>query len=922
LSRKVRYTILIILALTILAGGAVAGLFLILPNYIESEILPEIAHKAGTEISAEVRNIGLSGADVAGLKVGGKEVPGLTIDSIQIDYTLPGLLRKRVKQISISGVTLHLTLQDGRLTVPGTQFPDSPEGQRKDVAASSADLSALLDLGALAVNHGVVIIEADGETIRVPFQLEVSPARDKEKIITADIDMYPQGQLIRCKAQADLAQNKLTLSVKADDLNPRCLSGNAGLGPDFSMQGGVGLEANASLTLSPFVLTSLSTAIDLRNAEVRYKNIRLENGRNDAGAAAPLQIKADQQNGDTWHLTTSSLEIAFQDLFFRVGDLDAEMATANDALTVTGIFAIGLPKFGTAAEKTGLAAERFVDLQGNVNLNRDSKGDWNFKISSSQQDRGKKQLGMPFKDGAISYTLPQFLITGSGAGTEGKLQYEAQVTGISATTPQLKITIPEISLIGDALIAQRDTAEEIASFMIQVAEADIGIAKKTQIRAPLLSVSGKVKSDAEKGIQVGGIAKLVDGSMNETQSEIKLKGVQGVLPIQWPQAGKVQKGNLSVQEVSWQGTDLGAVHATVKQNGAGVVFNGVHENKLAPGLKIDFQGMARLAADNGVASEVAFKVPQYKTAAVIDLGKVYPAVKGFTFDGALKLSGNVTYAHEQLRSSMQLALTGADVVGKDKGAAAIRGIDLNLFFPDLLAFRSAPQQRLSFQEASFGDLSTGEGAIEFQVESPASVLIEKSGITWCDGKIYTQAMRFSPAVKDYDLTIYCDRLSFAKLLAQFGAANAEGKGRVNGRIPVRITNGKISFHDGFLYSTPGEGGLIHMPDTKNLTAGIPMDSPQFSQLDLASEALKDFVYEWAKLDLNTEGEDLLLHMQLDGKPQNPLPFVYRKDTGLFVRVGKDQRGSIFQGIQLDVNFRLPLDKILYYGTSIKKLFEQ
>ncbi len=920
---KVKYSIVIVLASVILAWVAVTGVYLILPRYIESEILPMVSQKTGVDITGEVRRIGLDSADVAGLKIGDRESPGLTIDSIRFDYTLPGLLRKRIKRIIVSGVTLHLSWHEGQLSIPGIQFPEGSEEQgREDTGASSPDLYGVLQLGALVVNHGIVIVERDGQIIRVPFQAELSSVQDNEKAIAADIDIYPQGQLISCKAKADLAQNKLTLSIKGNDLNPPCFIGNTGLGPDLSMQGRVRLVADTCLTISPFMLTSLSMAVDLRNAEVRYRNLRFQNDINDGGDAVPLQIKVDRKNGDTWRLATSSLEIAFQEMFFRVGDIDAEMTTANDTLTATGLFAIGLPKFDKAMEKTVPAAERFVGLHGNIDLNRDSKGEWNFKVSSSQQDRGNKQLSIPFKDGAISYTLPQFLITGSGEGTEGKLQYEAQVIDISATTPQLKITIPEISLIGDALIAKGGKAEEIANFMIQVAEADIGIAKKAQVRAPLLSVSGKVKIDAEKGIQVDGIAKLIDGSINEPQSEIKLTGVQGVLPVQWPQVGKAKQGNLSVQKISWKGTDLGAVRATVKQDGEGAVFYGAHDSKLAPGLKVDFEGKAYLAADNGVASEISFKVPPYKTPAAIDLGKTFPAAKGFTFDGALQLNGNMTYEHEQMKSSMQLTLAGADIVGKEKGEAAVRGINLNMFFPDLFTFRSAPQQQLSFQKASFGDLTTGEGTIEFQVESADSVLIEKSSITWCDGRIYTQALRFSPAVRDYDLTLYCDRLSFAQLLGQFGAANAEGKGRVNGRIPVRIKNGTLSFHDGFLYSTPGEGGVIHMPDTKNLTAGIPMDSPQFSQLDLASEALKDFVYEWAKLDLNTEGEDLLLHMQLDGKPQNPLPFEYRKDTGLFVRVGKDQQGSLFQGIRLDVNFRLPLDKILYYGTSIKKLLEQ
>ena len=97
-----------------------------------------------------------------------------------------------------------------------------------------------------------------------------------------------------------------------------------------------------------------------------------------------------------------------------------------------------------------------------------------------------------------------------------------------------------------------------------------------------------------------------------------------------------------------------------------------------------------------------------------------------------------------------------------------------------------------------------------------------------------------------------------------------------------------------------------------LTAGIPENTPQFAQVDLAVEALKSYEYTWAKLGIDTEGENLRLNLQFDGRPTGPLPFVYQKEFGGFVRVSADHPGSVFQGIRLDVNFRLPLDQLLQY----------
>ena len=233
--------------------------------------------------------------------------------------------------------------------------------------------------------------------------------------------------------------------------------------------------------------------------------------------------------------------------------------------------------------------------------------------------------------------------------------------------------------------------------------------------------------------------------------------------------------------------------------------------------------------------------------------------------------------------------------------------------------RSAPKQEFHFEKARFGGLNITDGNIEFQIESATSFFIERGCFGWCDGNVYTQAMRISPGINDYNLTLFCDRLKLAMILEQFGTVNAKGNGTVNGRLPVIINNGKIRFNDGFLFSTPGQGGAIRLTGTEILTAGIPADTPQYAQIELAIEALKDYDYDWAKLNLRTEGENLLLRLQFDGKPARPLPFVYNKDIGGFAKVEAGGKGSVFQGINLDVNFKVPLDKILKYKDILEMM---
>ncbi|NOQ66482.1 MAG: carboxylate transporter, partial [Desulfobacterales bacterium] len=91
--------------------------------------------------------------------------------------------------------------------------------------------------------------------------------------------------------------------------------------------------------------------------------------------------------------------------------------------------------------------------------------------------------------------------------------------------------------------------------------------------------------------------------------------------------------------------------------------------------------------------------------------------------------------------------------------------------------------------------------------------------------------------------------------------------------------------------------------------------------DFAAEALKDFNYNWVKLLFNSEGEDLVMQMQMDGKPSHSLPFNYDRQTGFLQRIEIGSQG-INQPIRLDVNFRLPLDRFLGYSGKIQDIMDK
>jgi hypothetical protein len=294
------------------------------------------------------------------------------------------------------------------------------------------------------------------------------------------------------------------------------------------------------------------------------------------------------------------------------------------------------------------------------------------------------------------------------------------------------------------------------------------------------------------------------------------------------------------------------------------------------------------------------------------------AAKGVTLSGTISARGKASLSSKSVNGDVNLAMRGGELrMAEEK--ITVAGIDTTLHFPELPRLRSGPAQEIRFSRAAMGGIVVDGGAFDVQVESKNTLFVEKGRLFWCGGKVDSQAMRIMAGKQDFNVSLYCQRLELSRILGQLGSVNARGAGTVNGRIPIAYTNGRIRFDDGFLFSTPGEGGRIQLSGTDLLTRGIPAGSPQFAQVELAQAALEDYAYTWAKLGLVTEGEDFVMHLQFDGKPANPLPFIYKKEIGGFVRVEAGAQGSVFQGIGLDVNLRLPLNQLLQYKDIVNMI---
>lgn len=607
----------------------------------------------------------------------------------------------------------------------------------------------------------------------------------------------------------------------------------------------------------------------------------------------------------------------------------------------------------------GLTASGSIDVEGTVEMGFDPiqirEGLVSIWVRNGYINYNRVQLRTQLRTGPGEEDRP-FHITLSGKGRDWKLSavdiagispipfHIPQVTSTLAFSGEgleqagdgtliigpLKRELPDTLRILEPIILpihysasyskNKKWSLDLVTFKLTAANVKMA-AKSTKIDLPRVLMDGRYSGRNGSDITLKGKLSFSDAKVFDPTFRIVIDDIGGAIPLEWPIHDPGEKGKITIGHLGWQDLDIGSITAAIQQNQDGLFIDGEHTSALFPGLPVGIKGRASFRGADLPTAEINCDVAQYHIPSDLTLGRIFPAVKDLTLTGTLDADLKIRLKGTAVTGTLNGELSDGSIALEEKDVV-IEGIHMGLFLPELPNLRSAPKQHLRFREASFGALNATDGRIDFQIESADSLFIERSSLKWGGGNLYTHAMRIRPEGEDYNLTVYCDRLNLARLLEQIGSVKAEGSGTVNGRIPIRYSNNKLHFEDGFLYSTPGDGGSIRLTETEILTAGIAPDTPQHTQLELAREALRDYDYKWVKLNLETREDILLVGMQLDGKPASPLPFVYEKELGRFVRIEAGGKGSNFQGISLDVNFKAPLDRILHYGGTLKEVFSQ
>ena len=916
--RKITLAIIFLLLVLLIGVGLFFGASYLLPGLFESKLISILQKDGGiSELSLDFRQMGLEGADLGPLRLGSPQNPAVIIRSVQLDYTAGELYRQKINKIVASGVELYVEHKNGRWGLRGF---DVKQLLRQFNATPAKDATGGNDARSfpnqIEINNGILIWETDETTYRLAFEVDIVPQESAAHILIATVRLYPRGLPVKVVAHIDLTQKQIRSEFRAADLELLRFADVFERIEGLAVKGAASLTANARIRLQPFEILSFNGRVEGSTVGIAYKGLEFRAASRAPRQSLPLTVDFESHNSGKTDVRLSNLAL-HKPLAARLSEFTVSLQSSESGTEFSGN--VNLSATVTDDPATDSAALKFTQpfsLPLNFSGRLAANYRWHFElISTDRKPLAQKQMALQFRQNRISSHMPSVDLSVRGVGRLFDMTYKLQADAVRVAADRVNILSPRLVIDGTTDMHDDPGHGGMSNFNIDLSGSVVTVATAS-IRLKRLSADGRLVRDPQGKPGIIGRLKFADTRVAGNPKTIALHGAQGSVPFTFPAGRSGQKGMISIKNTRYNQFDLGSVAADVQQTATGLAFSGRMKNPMLTELGVQFSGASDFKHADGLQTRARFTISYPQTAPEIDLGTLFPAAQGFTFRGELLEQGDIVIGKSGLQATAKSGVQNGTLQHR-KNKIAVTGIQAQLLIEDLAKVRSAPGQKLKFTRASLGNIHVDNGEVDFQIESARSFLIEKSHFMWCDGNVDAPAIRLKPGVDDYQLILYCDRLNLAKVLEQFGAASVEAEGELNGRIPIQIKDGQISFKNGFLFTTPGQPGKIRMKDTEILTAGIPKDSPQYIQTELARQALEDYDYTWAKLNLTTESEDLLLNMQLDGKPAKSLPFLYQKDIGGFAKVEAGVQGSNFQGIRLDVNFRLPLNKILQYQELIK-----
>ncbi|OGV36877.1 MAG: hypothetical protein A2X48_15900 [Lentisphaerae bacterium GWF2_49_21] len=848
------------------------------PFYIENNLCAKIADALKVNsVHCDVRSFGITHLDISDIRAGDIKNPFVKIDSMRINYSSVGILFGKIESVAISGLDLKAGLAGGKFYIPGLDLDSLIKGGQPKKGGSKNLLPVTIEY--CVIRNSELDIVFDGRIQRIPFEMamvfrQASPDDRKKSDYEMSLSFYPRGEPVRVWGGFDLKGARAFCGMKTEDMTIARFQDLTDRIKGLKISGVVGFESAFDTS------GNIGFSVEISELDLQYKGVNIINATDNSGKLLPLVIQMGIRK-DALPFTFNTFRMqAPLPIDFSMDAPGGEIKITKDGISVATEIKASIDKsyFNSRHRSSSLKLKEseYCTLLFDADVDRSLK--WHFNFSALHDISETVELESDTQQITCS---PMILsVSGDGNNHSGVISYVMRIADIEWQKESGEfLDLPDLEFAGDLRFDSMATPVLIGNTIVSADRLSIG------------------------GMNCGKI--------------------EAMIPFRWPLVPgqsdfEENRGTLKTGTLKSGNSSFGYFDAILSQSDSLAWSIGGFLNTVFDNFRVDFSGEAGLDEGGGVFCNIDFEIPNYASSSKMDFGKVNPDFSGIILEGTLKTKGKIACEGGVLKTGAGVSLTDSTLSSSERNFK-IEGLELFLSMQDLALFKSMPKQTLKFARMTAGTLSVESGEIEFQIESPKKYFIEKSGFSWCGGHVYSHAMRIEPG-EDLEFILYCDRLNLLAVLSQLQAAGGTGDGTVNGRIPVKIKNGRLRFTDGFLYSSPGQGGNIKLGNSQVLDTASAIQK-QNAQMAIVVESLKDFKYDWVRLALNSENRKLNIVLDINGKPAKPLNFWINSEGEFYQTDEGSGLTAKFESILFTINFSLPINRMLRYGKDFNEMIK-
>lgn len=850
--------------------------FLFLPSLVESYLSDSLKELGLKDPRLTVRHVGINQLDIRRLSLGEPGNPDLIIPTLAMDFSWIDLLKGRVRKIEISGMKLNVAAGKEGITVKGLEplFNTKSEGK------------PTLPVNRIEIDSSVIQVDWEGRSLAIPFSLSAVTG-GADRMVSFSMDLTPYGEAIAVKGTLNMDSGAGAITVAADDAHLekyfndfnitffQWLKSRVQLKAEINVADWGIRDSHISLAIPAFSAgfpggnlkgsVNLDFKLDqnLLPQDVRMK-LRFE-GINDKNFKIEIPFDLDIDGSRLDALQFKLAELRFQQppgICFK--DFAGTASLAAGQMQVRGSYECAIDPGFVSWLSPALEMEGKLEIKGNVTVRSNDKGaEWNLdgkgrgKVFLATKNTKTIQAGM--ENLALSFAS-------TGKGTTIKNRLDVELKGVA--------------------IQYEDKVFSAGNILSQ----------------------NSIETADGKNWTGGGRLKMTAARVKQTNG-IAAEGIGIDASWQYPFTAGLNPGNWAIASLKLGDLDLGKLSGELKQKENGVDFSGTAHTPVEA-LKIQVNGTCQwLEPQTGIDALLQVEVPEIQITRDSQLSRLHPALTGYRWAGYISGTGTVSFLQGNLTSRARLNLRDLEMES-DTGGLKCRGMKAEILFSDLLDFQTGVSQRIDFKSVDVSGMQLNEGHLVFEIISADSIYIEGGEFAFSGGRILLQPLRFDLKGEELKVTLYGDRIDFAKMVnALQGDKIASGGAELNGMITVGLSDGIPVFRDGYLYSTPGVGGNIKFLRSDAISGGVL----------LVEEAIKDFNYEWIKLKINTNilNDKLNITAYINGVPARKLPLTYDTKSKDIVREKGGKRNLELKGLLLELRFNdLDLKRLMKGGMKI------